>query len=343
MKDRDKYKDMMDIMVTAVKSVEEKVKELSKSTKRSQQKVESDCKFVMDRVGEMTMGVQVIAENLDSVNDVAKKIEVLDSIQTGLAKLGNLETLVSKVQESANNVTSDLPLVPTTKQSSLSLTPGSLPITPSTLPLAPPPLRPPPMMDWDDRDDRTMSNVNLDNLVHEVVNKVDRKLCEFGSMVEGNLDRLERELKMDESQPPWSKIKALTEITKALSGNSLKVLELVRKIEKRGEGEVGLPASNDRLTELGDRVGEVLPKLDDIYIRVLPALEDIKQRARKESERENLTLKELREQAEKVEKIMDMVEDLKEGGMGKGGVQSMESCIKRFSGIGGSHQPARED
>ena len=50
-KDRDKYKDMMDIMVTAVKSVEEKVKELSKSTKRSQQKVESDCKFVMDRVG----------------------------------------------------------------------------------------------------------------------------------------------------------------------------------------------------------------------------------------------------------------------------------------------------
>ena len=44
---------------------------------------------------------------------------------------------------------------------------------------------------------------------------------------------------MDESQPPWSKIKALTEITKALSGNSLKVLELVRKIEKRGEGEVG--------------------------------------------------------------------------------------------------------
>ena len=327
-KDRDKYKDMMDIMVTAVKSVEEKVKELSKSTKRSQQKVESDCKFVMDRVGEMTMGVQVIAENLDSVNDVAKKIEVLDSIQTGLAKLGNLETLVSKVQESANNVTSDLPLVPTTKQSSLSLTPGSLSITPGTLPLAPPPLRPPPMMDWDDRDDRTMSNVNLDNLVHEVVNKVDRKLCEFDSMVEGNLDRLERELKMDESQPPWSKIKALTEITKALSGNSLKVLELVRKIEKRGEGEVGLPASNDRLTELGDRVGEVLPKLDDIYIRVLPALEDIKQRARKESERENLTLKELREQAEKVEKIMDMVEDLKEGGMGKGGVQSMESGIK---------------
>ena len=333
-KDRDKYKDMMDIMVTAVKSVEEKVKELSKSTKRSQQKVESDCKFVMDRVGEMTMGVQVIAENLDSVNDVAKKIEVLDSIQTGLAKLGNLETLVSKVQESANSATSDLPLLPTTKQSSLSLPHGNLgnlPLPPGSLPLAPPPLRPPPMMpegDWEEREERGMSNVNLDNLVHEVVNKVDRKLCEFGSMVEGNLDRLERELKMDESQPPWSKIKALTEITKALSGNSLKVLELVRKIEKRGEGEGGLPASNDRLTELGDRVGEVLPKLDDIYIRVLPALEDIKQRARKESERENLTLKEVREQAEKVEKIMDMVEDLKEGGMGKSGMQSMESGIK---------------
>lgn len=82
----------------------------------------------------------------------------------------------------------------------------------------------------------------------------------------------------------------------------------------------------------------MLPKLDDIYIRVLPALEDIKQRARKEQERENVTLKvgkeekeqrlilmlqELREQAQKVEKIMDMVEDLKESGPG-----GMERGIK---------------
>merc|ERR1711936_22810 len=80
-------------MVTAVKSVEEKVKELSKSTKRSQQKVESDCKFVMDRVGEMTMGVQVIAENLDSVNDVAKKVELLDQIETSLTQLGKLDEI----------------------------------------------------------------------------------------------------------------------------------------------------------------------------------------------------------------------------------------------------------
>lgn len=36
------------------------MKELSKAAKKSQLKVETDCKFVKDRVGEMTMGVQVL-------------------------------------------------------------------------------------------------------------------------------------------------------------------------------------------------------------------------------------------------------------------------------------------
>ena len=64
------YEKMLDITVSAVKNGEEKVKELSKNTKKSQQKVETDCQNVCDRVGEMTIAVQVIMENLNSVNDV---------------------------------------------------------------------------------------------------------------------------------------------------------------------------------------------------------------------------------------------------------------------------------
>merc|ERR1712240_506504 len=56
----------------------------------------------------------------------------------------------------------------------------------------------------------------------------------------------------------------------------------------------------------------ILPKLDDMYIKVLPCLDEIKQRQRKEAEKENLTVQEVKECAEKVEKIMDMVEDLVE-------------------------------
>ena len=293
------YEKMMDIMVSAVKNVEEKVKELSKNTKKSQQKVETDCQIVRDRVGEMTIAVQVIAENLDSVNDVGKKIEVLDTIQSGLSKLGSLDRLVERLEGQRS---------------------GAAPALTVAAPVPVPELAREGGWEGEQQERREPPPVDLSNMVQEVVARVDKKLCEFGSMIEGNLDRIERELKLDSGGP--GKMKTLVDVTKALSSNSLKVLEVVKKTEKRFDTDPALmalggppippPPSNDyRLRELGDRVGEVLPKLDDIYIRVLPALEDIKQRARKESERENLTLKEIREQQVKVEKIMDMVEDMK--------------------------------
>ena len=308
------YEKMMDIMVSAVKNVEEKVKELSKNTKKSQQKVETDCQIVRDRVGEMTIAVQVIAENLDSVNDVGKKIEVLDTIQSGLSKLGSLDRLVERLEGQRT---------------------GAAPVMTVTTPVPVPELAREGGWEGEQPERREPPPVDLSNMVQEVVARVDKKLCEFGSMIEGNLDRIERELKLDSGGP--GKMKTLVDVTKALSSNSLKVLEVVKKTEKRFDTDPALmalggppippPPSNDyRLRELGDRVGEVLPKLDDIYIRVLPALEDIKQRARKESERENLTLKEIREQQVKVEKIMDMVEDMKEA-RGEGG-GSMDSKIK---------------
>ena len=35
----------------------------------------------------MTVGVQVIAENLDSVNDVARKVQILESVSESVSKL----------------------------------------------------------------------------------------------------------------------------------------------------------------------------------------------------------------------------------------------------------------
>ena len=92
MKVDNSYEKMLDITVSAVKNGEEKVKELSKNTKKSQQKVETDCQIVHDMVGEMTIAVQVILENLDSVNDVGKKIKVLDEVLEG-----NLDHIVQEL------------------------------------------------------------------------------------------------------------------------------------------------------------------------------------------------------------------------------------------------------
>merc|ERR1712130_67063 len=90
---KDNILESMQVMVKAVMSIEEKVKELMKGNKKSNAKVEDNCKQVLDRVGEMTVGVQVIAENLDSVNDVAKKVELLDHIETSLTQLGKLDEI----------------------------------------------------------------------------------------------------------------------------------------------------------------------------------------------------------------------------------------------------------
>ena len=172
----------------------------------------------------------MIAENLDSVNDVAKKIEVLDSIQSTLSRLGNLDRVVDAVEERGRSQ-SRTGVVKVEEDRG------------GWEPVAAP-------------------NIDMNNLVGEVVSRlghfsccfyfscfffscffyldscrVDKKLCEFGSMIEGNLDRIERELK-DESGAPI-KLKSLVEITKALTANSLKVrgrqifMEILNKLIER--------------------------------------------------------------------------------------------------------------
>ena len=71
-------------------------------------KSEENNKTTLDRVGEMTVGVQIIAENLDSVNDVARKMRLLEKFETNIGKLDDLDKLsqLDKVREEINSVRS---------------------------------------------------------------------------------------------------------------------------------------------------------------------------------------------------------------------------------------------
>jgi len=78
---------------THVYGMKEKIDTFVKTNKKSCKTMEDSNKIVLDRVGEMTVGMQVIAENLDSVNDVSKKIETLDGIGTMSKKIDNLDAI----------------------------------------------------------------------------------------------------------------------------------------------------------------------------------------------------------------------------------------------------------
>eukprot|EP00092_Neocalanus_flemingeri_P017244 GFUD01018647.1.p1 GENE.GFUD01018647.1~~GFUD01018647.1.p1 ORF type:complete len:1673 (+),score=562.04 GFUD01018647.1:126-5144(+) len=316
----------MQVMVTTVAGIEEKVKELMKGNKKSNSKVEENCKQVLDRVGEMTLGVQVIAENLDSVNDVSRKMEILDNIETSLPKLGRLDEI--------SQVRGLLEKMHTEREE----------------------------MGWGEaRAKQGISGEEVGELVKQM--DIDKKFCEFGGLVEELTSKIDKKLDRvcgerdggDEDRSELLKrLKRLETLAGAQADNSLKTLETVKRVDKRASGEL-LPAiqevlrlggvaavtqapsispgntpphppptsitsspggggtlSDYRVSQLDRKIGEILPKLDDMYIKVLPCLDEIKQRQRKEAEKENLTVKEVKECGVKVEKIMDMVEDLVE-------------------------------
>jgi len=316
----------MQVMVTTVAGIEEKVKELMKGNKRSNAKVEENCKQVLDRVGEMTVGVQVIAENLDSVNDVARKMEILDQIETSLPKLGRLDE-ISQVRGLLEKMRAEKEEV-----------------------------------GWGEA--RAKAS-RVGDEVRELVQQmdIDKKFCEFGGLVEELSSKIDKKLDRvcgekdgadGDNTELFKRLKRLETLASAQADNSLKTLETVKKVDKRGSGEL-LPAlqevlrigglasvtqappcspgntpphpshqsitsspgtgnalSDYRVSQLERRIGDLLPKLDDMYIKVLPCLDEIKQRQRKEAEKENLTMKEVKECGANIEKIQDMVEDLVE-------------------------------
>ena len=67
--------------------------------------------------------------------------------------------------------------------------------------------------------------------------------------------------------------------------------------------------SDQRLMALTLQLSHLQPRLDDLYTRVMPSLDEIKIKMRKAEDKENLSAK---EDTEHIQKILDIVEDLKE-------------------------------
>ena len=333
-------------IISVLAEIDKEVKKLNNNGKKGQNKVEETCKQVLDRVGEMTLGVQVIAENLDSVNDVSRKMEVLDKLEqnTDFKKLSELvavnEKLAERLQAGKKN-------------------PGG----------------------WEEtRAKDTVGGVSGEEL-RDIVNQldIDKKFCEFGGLMEeltGKVDKkLDRVFGEEEMPDLMKRLRRLESLVVD------QLVESVKRVELRCSNDI-LPAvsellrgggttrpgpgmlspgsglgtthlSDYRASQLEKRMSEILPKLDDVYIKVLPVLDEIKQRQRKEAERENVTIKEVKDCQEKVEKIMDMVEDLLEGRETEGGsdlsrrinsAMELEPVMAKLAGLEAlvSRQPVGE-
>ena len=296
------------VMVGTLAQMEEKLKEMNKAMKKNNQRLEDSCKSTQERVGEMTAGVQVIAENLDNINDVAKKMENLDKFSLKLEKLDQLDRISEKIDELK---------IPSQPRAGMMLRPEE--------------------MGWEDA--RRVETEELER-------KIDSRFCEFTGLIEDFTDKLSR--KMDSVSSLGDGGEDVREIRRIL-----------RRLEQspglvRGEGSGGgtpppphPPPSSAAAFALSDykasmlerQMSEISPKLDDLYIRVLPILEEIKKTQRREADRENVTIKEVRESQEKMDKVMFMVEDLKEdlgSGRGPGSLDRRINSAMEMEGL--AHQ-----
>lgn len=269
----------LDVMVGTLAKMEEKIKEISKGSKKSNLKVEDYCKSTQERVGEMVLGVQVIAENLDSINDVARKMENLEKLSVKLDKLEMLSKLdkLDRVDRIADKI----------EELSLPSHSGQQ--------------RPGLMMRSEDLGWEEPRRPETE----ELERKIESRFCEFTGLIEDFTDKLSR--KMDSISSDNSDGEDVRDIRRIL-----------RRLEE-GPGLGTAPPSAQpnslsdyKASQLERQMSEISPKLDDLYIRVLPILEDIKKTQRREAEKENVTIKEVRESQEKMDKVLFMVEDLKE-------------------------------
>ena len=272
----------LDVMVGTLATMEEKIKEMNKNSKKNNQKLEEYCKSTQERVGEMVLGVQVIAENLDNINDVATKMNNLDKFSVKLDKLDKLEMLSKLDKLDRVDRISE-------KIEEMNLPSHSGPQRGEEL-------------GWEEtRRPET----------EELERKIDSRFCEFTGLIEDFTDKLSH--KMDSISSERESGEDVREIRRIL-----------RRLEEgpalwRGSSSATPPhsapsqsLSEYKASQLERQMCDISPKLDDLYIRVLPILEDIKKTQRREAERENMTIKEVRESQEKLEKVLFMVEDLKE-------------------------------
>ena len=97
--------------------VESRLKDMGKSWKKNSAKVEEITSATQKHVGDMGRGIQLIAENVDSMNDISKRLEriddikdVLEDLETIPKQLGDLEHRIggvyNKIEDSSKAVSS---------------------------------------------------------------------------------------------------------------------------------------------------------------------------------------------------------------------------------------------
>ena len=84
-------------------------------------------------------------------------------------------------------------------------------------------------------------------------------------------------------------------------------LGIVAPDPKSGAGSGSV--SDQRLVALTRQLSQLQPRLDDLYIRVMPSLDEIIAKVRRSEDKDKLSVK---EDTEHIQKILDIVEDLRE-------------------------------
>lgn len=75
------------------------------------------------------------------------------------------------------------------------------------------------------------------------------------------------------------------------------------------DSRAGAGVSDHRLVALTVQLSQLQPRLDDLYTRVMPSLDEIKIKMKKAEEKGKLSAQ---EDTEHIQKILDIVEDLRE-------------------------------
>ena len=84
--------------------MESKLKEMTKAWKKNAARMEENSRTVLSRVGEMAGGVQIIAENVDSLNDVGKRLETIDEVKEALEELDSLPQRLQGLEDRLEEV-----------------------------------------------------------------------------------------------------------------------------------------------------------------------------------------------------------------------------------------------
>lgn len=275
--------------VVGFKLMDTRFTELSKTFKKNLAKVEESNKAVLKRVDQMASGIQIIAENVDSMNDLRKDLELLPK------KFKSLDETLNGVAENLGDKIGDV----------RSLVDGSkgAPVT-------------------------SGEYGQVVNLVNQVETSNKESLCEFGGLVETLQQSIVKRMEKIEViiQDGGFGNKSDSSYIVTLLDISEKLIECVRNMETTQKKEL-LPKMisieavlNNRNDVDGKDVAGLLSPTtagdlhhrfeskhqqgwDDMVTKVMPFLESLASRLRKIEDKEDNN---------KVEKILEIVEDIKD-------------------------------